>query len=46
MGMVCHRYSISATIPAPVKPATCLLQVALNPCYTLLTDVQVEVSPD
>jgi hypothetical protein len=39
--MVCHRYSISATVPAPVKPTTHLLQVALNLCYTLAVAVSV-----
>jgi hypothetical protein len=34
-GMVCHRYSILATVPVPVKPVTYLLLVDLHQCFTL-----------
>jgi hypothetical protein len=35
MGMVCHRSSILATVPVPVKPVGHLPQVYPYPCYTL-----------
>ena len=35
MGMVCHRYSILATIPVPIKPSGHLPQVYPYLCPTL-----------
>jgi hypothetical protein len=37
MGMVCHRYGNSATVPVPIKPAGHLPWVYPYPCYTLNT---------
>jgi hypothetical protein len=34
-GTVCHRYSISATVPIPVKPVGRIPQVYPYLCYTL-----------
>jgi hypothetical protein len=40
-GTVCHRYSILATIPVPVKPVGRIPWVYLYLCYTLLAgDIQ------
>ena len=36
MGTVCHRSSILATVPVPVKPVGHLPWVYPYPCYTLV----------
>src|SRR3984885_7559550 len=40
MGVVCHRYGISATVPVPIKPTAYLLQVDPHPCFTLCVGTQ------